>query len=130
MHIWVRTFVQCGNLYCINLDVMLKVPAYTNGSYLIIDGGTTNRNADVVTLYSLCGLRSALHGNIIFKSNGGCVCLLSFQPVEMRSHFICLFIWVFEHVCFLSLPSIKCAVAIEASFGMPSARSTHCQYFL
>lgn len=51
---------------------MLKMTAHIQSeSYLVIDGGTANKNADVVTilsLYSLCGLRAALHGNIIFKS--------------------------------------------------------------
>lgn len=95
MHIWGCTLYNARQslLFYINLDVMVKVSAYINESYLFIDGGTANRNADVVTLYSLCGLRAALHGNIIFKSIWWLCLFIVISAVEMRPHFfyICLF---------------------------------------
>lgn len=83
-----------------------------------IDGGTSNRNADDdVTLYSLCGL---LCTEISFSTvYGGCVCLLSFQPLRCgRILCVCLF-GSLKHVYVLSLPSIKCAAAAAYAIEAP-----------
>lgn len=117
MAFWYSQFVQCGNLYYINLDVK-SACIHKRVSYLFIDGGTANRNADVVTLNSLCGLQAALYGNIIFKSMVVVFVYCHFSRWDEAAFY--MFVYLGLWTCLrLSLPSIKCAVAIEALHVMP-----------